>query len=123
MNSASTQSFPGADTGSDHDLLMITFHFVWKESASQKLKDSSVLETIQVTIGGKLAPLTIINNEDADMESVVTTFNTAMTETASKILGKHRQKKKKKNLGNCINSWSVRQKESTEKEKIRTWMI
>ena len=61
------------------------------------------METIQVTIGGKLAPLTIINNEDADMESVVTTFNTAMTETASKILGKHRQKKKN-NLGNCINS-------------------
>ena len=53
VNSASTQSFPGADTGSDHDLLMITFHFVWKESANhntlrlkfdlEKLKDPNVL--------------------------------------------------------------------------------
>ena len=26
VNSASTRSFPGADTGSDHDLVMMTFH-------------------------------------------------------------------------------------------------
>ena len=45
-------------------------------------------------IGGKLAPLTIMNNEDKDMDSMITTFNTAVTETASDILGKHRQKKK-----------------------------
>ena len=35
-----------------------------------------------------------MNNEDADKDSMVTTFNTAMIETASEILGKHRQKKK-----------------------------
>ena len=46
-----------------------------------------------------------MNNEDADMDSVITTFNIAVTETASEILGKHRQKKKKKNaLGHCRNS-------------------
>ena len=45
-------------------------------------------------IGGKFAPLTIMNNEDTDMDSVITTFNTAVTETASEILGNHRQKKK-----------------------------
>ena len=45
-------------------------------------------------IGGKFAPLTIMNNEDIDMDSMITTFNTAVTETASEILGKHRQKKK-----------------------------
>ena len=33
-----------------------------------------------------------MNNEDTDMDSVITTFNTAVTETASEILGKHRQK-------------------------------
>ena len=46
-------------------------------------------------IGGKFAPLTIMNNEDTDLDSMVTTFNTAVTETASRIVGKHRQKKKK----------------------------
>ena len=60
----------------------------------EKLKDPSVLETFQAMTGGKLAPLTIMNNEDADMESTITTFNTAVTETASEILGKQRQKKK-----------------------------
>ena len=44
--------------------------------------------------GGKSAPLTIMNNEDADLDSMIITFNTAVTETASEILGKHRQKKK-----------------------------
>ena len=29
------------------------------------------------------------------MDSIITTFNTAVAETASEILGKHRQKKKK----------------------------
>ena len=45
-------------------------------------------------IGGRFAPLTIMSNEDKDIDSMITTFNTAVTETASEILGKHRQKKK-----------------------------
>ena len=35
-----------------------------------------------------------MSNEDADIDSMITTFNTAVTETAGEILGKHRQKKK-----------------------------
>ena len=35
-----------------------------------------------------------MNNENADMASMITTFNIAVTETAGEILGKHRQKKK-----------------------------
>ena len=45
-------------------------------------------------IGGKLAPLTIMSNEDTDLDSMITTFLTAVTETASELLGKHRQEKK-----------------------------
>ena len=45
-------------------------------------------------IGEKFAPLTIMDNEDTDLDSMITTFNTAVTETACEILGKHRQKKK-----------------------------
>ena len=44
-------------------------------------------------IGGRLAPPTIMSNEDTDIDSMITTFNTAVTETASEIVGKHRQKK------------------------------
>ena len=59
----------------------------------EKLKDPYVLETFQAMIGGRFAPLTIMSNEDIDTDSTMTTFNTAVTETASEILGKHRQKK------------------------------
>ena len=50
----------------------------------EKQKDPNVLETFQAMVGGKVAPLTTMN----------TIFNTAVTETTNKILGKHRQKKK-----------------------------
>ena len=105
------KSFPGADIGSDHDLLMMTFHLHLKRISKpkhtrlkfdlQKLKDPSVLETFKAMIDGKFAPLTIMDNEDTDLDSMVTTFNTAASETASEILGKHRQKKK--TLGYCRN--------------------
>ena len=45
-------------------------------------------------IGGRFAPLTIMSNDDTNIDSMITTFNSAVTETASEILGKHRQQKK-----------------------------
>ena len=60
----------------------------------EKLKDPKVLEIFQAMIGGRFAPLTIMSNEDTELNAKVTTFNTAVTETASEILCKHRQKKK-----------------------------
>ncbi|WP_419627720.1 hypothetical protein, partial [Thiolapillus sp.] len=68
----------------------------------EKLKDPNVLETFQAMIGGRFAPLTIMSNDDTGIDSMITIFNTAVTERASEILGKHRQKKK--NLDNCRNS-------------------
>ena len=57
------------------------------------MKDPNVLETFQATVDGKFAPLTITSNEETDLDSIVNTFNTAVTETATEILGKHCQKK------------------------------
>ena len=65
------------------------------KSDLEKLKDFSVLETFQAV---KFAPLTLINNEDTDADSMIITFNTTVTE-ARAILGKHRQKKRKKKGG------------------------
>ena len=97
VNIARTRSFPGADIGSVHDLLMMAFHLRLKRISKpkhtrlkydfEKLKDPNVLETFQAMKGGKFAPLTITNNEDTDVDSMITTFNTAVTETASDILG------------------------------------
>ena len=58
----------------------------------EKLKDPNVLENFQAMICRRFAPFTIMSNEDTDIDSMITTFNTAVTETASEILGK-RQKK------------------------------
>ena len=84
-------------------------------------KNPNILGTFQAMIGRKFALLTIMNNEDTDLDSMITTFNAAVTKTASEILGKHRQKTK--TLGHCRYSWSVRQKERTKKETIWTWRI
>ena len=105
VNIARTRSFPRADTGSDHNVLMVTFHLRLERISKpkhtrlkfdlEKLKDPNAFETFQDMIGGKFAPLTIMNNEDTDLNSMITTFNTKITETASGILGKYRQKKTK----------------------------
>ena len=50
-----------------------------------------MLETFQAIIGGRFALLTIMSNDDTDIDSMITTFNTAVTETAGEILGKLRQ--------------------------------
>ena len=72
VNIARTQSFPEADIGSDHDLLMMTFHLRLSRISKPKnpglkldlgkLKDPNVLETFQAMIGRKFVLLTILNN-------------------------------------------------------------
>ena len=52
-----------------------------------------MLETFRAKIGGKFASLTIMNSENTDTDTMITTFNTAVTRTACEILGKHRQRK------------------------------
>ena len=104
VNIERTWSFPGADIGSDHDLLMMTFLLRLKKISKpkhtrlkfdlEKLKDPNSLETFQAMTGRRTAPLTIMNNEDTDIDSTITILNTAVTKTASEILGKHRQTKK-----------------------------
>ena len=59
----------------------------------EKLRDPDVACTFQATIGGKFAPLTGLKVEDMDINTMITTYNTAVTDTASKILGKGRHRK------------------------------
>ena len=41
-------------------------------------------------IGGKFAPLTLLNADDTEVDALVNSFNKALTESASEILGKLR---------------------------------
>ena len=79
VNIARTRSFPGADIGNGHDLLMMTFRLRLKKTSKpkhtrlkfdlEKLKDPNVLETFQAMIDGKFAPLIMRNNENTNMDS------------------------------------------------------
>ena len=102
VNIYRTRSFPGADVGSDHDLVMMTFQVRLKMARKpnqprlrldlEKLRNQYVACPFQAMIGGKFAPL--IGLSDEDMDTMITTYNTAMTDAASEILGKERRRKK-----------------------------
>ena len=45
-------------------------------------------------IGAKFAPLLTLENQNTEIDALINNFNTAVTETANNILGKHRPAKK-----------------------------
>ena len=104
VNTAKTRSFPGADIGSDHDLVMMSFRLRLKKIKMQgptrikfdleKLKDLQVADAFQAMIDGKFAPLTLLNADDTEVDTLVNSFNKALTESASEILGKPRAVKR-----------------------------
>ena len=59
----------------------------------EKLRDPDVACTFQATIGGKFAQLIGLSDEDMDIDTMITTYNTAVTDAASEILGKERCRK------------------------------
>ena len=50
--------------------------------------------TFQATVGGKFASLIGLSDEHMDIDSMMTTYITAVTNAASEILGKERRRKK-----------------------------
>ena len=44
----------------------------------EKLRNPDVACTFQAMIGGKFAPLTGLSDEDMDMDTMITTYNTAV---------------------------------------------
>ena len=104
VNINRTRSFPGADVGSDHELLMMTFRLRLKKIIKptntrmkydlEKLKDPTVAKAFQAKIGGTFAPLILLENENNDIDAMVSAMNIAVIETANEMLGKHRRIKK-----------------------------
>ena len=126
QNIAKTSSFPGADIGSDHELAMMTFRLRLQRVKNQgsirirfsleKLKDPNIADFFQVTIGGKFAPLFALENH-TEIDALINSFNTAVTETANNILGKHRPAKKPLVTDNilelCDKRRELKQKKNT----------
>ena len=45
-------------------------------------------------IGGKFTPLTLLNADDTEVDTLVNSFNKVLTESASEVLGKRRTVKR-----------------------------
>ena len=126
IKSARTRTFPGADVGSDHDMVMMTFQTCLKNSRQptqprirfdlKKLNDTTVMSAFQATIGSRFAPLATLVDEDADLDSMVTHLNKAVTETAAELLGKRRRKR---NPGLPLRSLIFVTKVETEEKERR----
>ena len=57
----------------------------------ERLKDPQVADVFQAMIGGKFAPLNLLN---AEVDTLVNSFNKALTESAGEIVGKRRAVKR-----------------------------
>ena len=53
-----------------------------------------MVSTFQAKVGGKLAPLINLTDDGIDIDSMITTYNIAVINTASEVLGKERRRKK-----------------------------
>ena len=78
INKANTRSFPTADIGSDHDLVLtaVTLKLKTKRFTKsprirldlEKLKDPKIAEVFQARVGGKFAALYVL---DSDVDTLV----------------------------------------------------
>ena len=100
VSRAKTRTFPGADIGSDHDLVMMTFRVRLKGPMKakntilklnlDKLKDPNISSLFEARIGGKFGPL--LRMLEGGVETITNNFNEVMTEVATDIIGFSRPK-------------------------------
>ena len=70
IKTARTRTFPGADVGSDHDMVMLTFQTHLKNSRKptqprirfdlEKLNDPTVMSAFQAVVGDRFTPLSAL---------------------------------------------------------------
>lgn len=98
INKAKTRTYPGADIGSDHDLVLCTIKLKLNLKRREKglrlrfdvdkLKDPKIAEIFQAQVGGKFAALTLIDN---DIDTLSNNINDVLTTTAKEVLGQKRR--------------------------------
>ena len=77
VNTAKTKSVPETDTGSDRELVMMTYRLRLQRVKNQgntrirfsleKFKDPNTAQIFGATIGGKFAPLLALENQDTEI--------------------------------------------------------
>ena len=102
VNINKTRSFPGADIGSDHDMVMMICCIHLKSPMKnkivrnkfnlEKLKDPVIEKLYKQKIDEKLSEQNVSNIQDT--EGIVQKLNVIMIDAVNEILGKYREKKK-----------------------------
>ena len=100
INKAKTRTYPGADMGSDHDLVMMVMKLKLKRKYHaanprirfdlEKLADPEVATVFKAQLGGRFAALNLL---DCDVNELAGGFKEAVLETAEEVLGRQRKKK------------------------------
>ena len=124
INKPKTRTYPGADVGSDHDLVLMTTKLKLKSNFKtgkpriqydlEKLKDPEVLEIFQAKVGGKFAALSIV---DQNINDLTNDFNEGMKEAADEVLGKKRKKKQAWMTDEVLNLCDKRRELKQHKHK------
>ena len=105
VNIDKTQSFPGPDIGSDHELGMMKFRFRLKKIHKKgtiikfdidKPTDPMEAEEFQAMLDGKVGPLTLLDTNETELNTLIENFNNVVTETADvfDLCGNRRELKK-----------------------------
>ena len=99
INRAKTRTYPGADIGSDHDLVLMTMKLRLKKKPHtanprikfdlERLKDPDVADIFQARLGGRFAALSVL---DTDLNTLATDLNEVVRVTAEEVLGRQRKK-------------------------------
>ena len=117
----STRFYPGADFGSDHELLMARFRtkprrtkkaeITRRKCDAEKLLDPKTAEQYRATIGGKFCALLLIE----DVQEQAGKVTKRMNATAAEILG---EKKTPQTVDNGRGLGNVRQQKEFQGKKI-----
>ena len=122
-NKANTRSFPDADTGSNHDLVLttikmklITTSFMKSPHIQfhlEKCKDPKIAEVFQVKMGGKFAALYILDSEVDSLMNSLKPVKEVILSTVEEVLGKSGKKTlswvRNKVLNQCDQRRQLRQ--------------
>lgn len=131
LNLAKTRTFPGADIGSDHDLVLTTLTTRLKKLSTkrksiikfnvEKLKDQTILAAFQAEVGGRFAPLLENSNDELLLDQAPINIK----EAAEKIIGKKKKTKKpwitQEVLKSCDDRRTKKQERFTSTQKLEEY--
>ena len=113
-----SRSFPSADVGSDHQLVMANMKLKFKTKTKPnhpkryevfKLKNETTRRKYEIEIGGRFAPL--LNDEETDANTLWEGIKSAINDTSKDLLGYKKPKKTK--------AMDQRRSYKTERRKIK----